>query len=89
MTAPTTTVPAVPVDPKPISAALQRHFDEVLTRIPTGRIGQVDLAVTTQGVEASVAAKRAVRVGQITTTAYAGREWGGGWLAGGKVSWAF
>ena len=76
-------------DPKPISAALQRHFDEVLTRIPTSRTGQVDVAVSTQGVEASVGAKSTVRVGTLSGVAYAGREWSGGWLAGGKVSWAF
>lgn len=86
---PTTPSAQQPADPKPVSAALQRHFDEVLGRIQTGRTGQADFAVTTEGVEASVGAKKTVRVGTLSGAAYAGREWGGGWLAGGRVSWAF
>jgi hypothetical protein len=78
-------LPGVEPDPKPISAALQRHFDQVLSQIPTGKSGQVGLAVTTAGMEASVGAKR----GGLTATVYAGREWTSGWLAGGRVAWAF
>lgn len=76
----------VPFEPKPISDALKRHFDEVLAQIPTGKRGQIGVGVTTAGVEASLG----TRWGNVTATGWAGRAWGGGgWLAGARVGYAF
>jgi hypothetical protein len=71
-----------PVDPQPISTALKRHFDEELSLIPSGKSVRVSGAVTTVGAQVGVGFKR----GPWTAAAYAGREWGSGWLAGASAS---
>lgn len=77
------TLTPAPLDPKPISASLQRHLTDVLANIQTGQRGQATAAVTTQGVEVSVGTK----IGSRTTVGgWAGKEWGGKtWSAGAKV----
>lgn len=74
-------------EPKPVSDFLNRHMDDVLAKIPTGKRGQISGAVTTLGVEGSIGA----RVGSRTTiSGWAGKEWGHkGWSGGvrGSYTW--
>lgn len=81
--------PQPPLDPKPISAALKRHFDEELSQIKTGRTGQVNLTATTAGVSLGGSVKKNTKAGEIEVVGYVGREWVTGWLAGGKVGFNF
>ncbi len=77
----------LPLDPHPISDALEQRLTETLSKIPTGKRGQVAGAVTTAGIEASVGIT--VRP-NVTVSGWAGREWGGrGWSAGARGSWSF
>lgn len=69
---------------KPISDALQRHLEDVLTQIPTGQRGVASVAVSTDGVEAQFGTRLA---GNVTLTGYAAKLWGGpGWTAGAKAA---
>lgn len=70
------------LDPRPISDALKRQLDASAAAIPSGKTGQFGLGVSLQGVEGSISQ----RWRALTATAYAGREWSGGWLAGARVS---
>ena len=73
------------LDPRPISESLKRHIDQAVLDIPSSRTGHVGAGISLQGVEVSAAAKWR----DLTAGAYAGREWGGNWLAGAKVGWSF
>ena len=83
----TTAPPARPTnpDPQPISAALRKHFDEELARIPSGKTGQAGLAVTTQGIGVGAGVRR----GPWTAAGWAGREWTSGWAAGVSLGVVF
>lgn len=83
----TVAAPAVskPLDPKPVSDALKRHFDQVAAQVPVNKRGQVQVAVTTEGVEGSIGFKR----GPWSAAAYAGKDWDSGWLAGVRGAWTF
>ena len=76
-----------PLDPKPVSPALDAHLREALSQIPTGKRGQLSAAVTTIGVEAGIGAK--VR-SNVTVSGWAGKQWGApGWSGGlrTQVTW--
>lgn len=69
---------------KPISDALQRHLEDVLTQIPSGQRGVASVAVSTDGVEAILGTRLNANT---TLTGYAGKVWGGsGWTAGAKAA---
>jgi hypothetical protein len=75
---------------KPISDSLKKHLDEVLTQIPSGKTGQVTLAVSNTGAVASIGIKRALGKVDWTGSGYAGKVWGAsGWEAGVRSTFAF
>lgn len=77
-------------DPRPISDSLQKHLTDVLSKIPSGRRGQAEVAVSTSGVEASVGARGHVKGVEVGGSGWAAREWGGkGWSAGARGSVVF
>ena len=47
-----------PADPRPISDALKRHFDEELSQIQSGKSVRVGGALTTAGVQVGVGFQR-------------------------------
>ena len=69
------------LNPMPVSAALQAHFDSELSHIRTGETGQATLSVTTTGIGLGAG----IRKGHWEATAWGGRNWSSGWLAGGQV----
>jgi hypothetical protein len=73
------------LDPRPISDALKRQLDVAASAIPSGKTGQIGLGLSLQGVEVSASA----RWKALTTTAYAGRDWNSGWLAGVRATFSF
>lgn len=89
MTSDGTPTPSI-AESKPISDSLQRHLDEVLSRIPTGRTAIVSAGVTTTGVVASIGAKKSFRGAELQGSGYAGKVWNGsGWEAGARASVVF
>ena len=75
------------VTPKPISDSLQRHMDDVLSQIPSGKTLIVTGAVTTTGAMAGIGVKKSFNRWDLTGSGYAGKVWGGsGWEAGVRAS---
>lgn len=75
---------------KPISDSLEKHLDEVLTQIPTGRTVVVSGGVTTTGAVGSIGARKRWRGLDLTGSGYAGKVWGApGWEAGLRAGLVF
>lgn len=72
------------VNATPIGDSLQKHLDDVLTKIPSGKRGTATVGVSTTGVVAEVGTK----FGQaVTVSGWAGKTWGGsGWSAGARAA---
>jgi len=77
----------MPNDPRPISESLEKHFRDEAAAIPSGKRGQANVAVTTEGVGAGISTK----LGRgAVLTGWAGRQWKGqGWSAGARVGVVF
>lgn len=75
--------PKIATSATPIGDSLQKHLDDVLAQIPSGRTGTIGLGVSTTGAVISASAKKAWRGLDLTGTGYAGKVWhGSGWEAG-------
>lgn len=67
----------------PISDSLARHLDAEVGRVPSGRRGQVSVAVTTTGLALGVGYRPAPA---LAVSGYAERLWGGrGWTAAARA----
>ena len=88
MTPAATSAPPLTLVPsKPISDSLQRHMDDVLSQIPSGKHLIVTGAVTTTGAMAGVGVTKSFNRWDLTGSGYAGKVWGGsGWEAGVRAS---
>lgn len=79
-----------PVSASPISDSLQKHLNEVLTQIPTGKTGTVTVGIATTGAVVSASARKTWRGLDLTGTGYAGKVWGSkGWEAGARAGITF
>lgn len=79
---------AIPLNPQPISTALAAHFAQELSQIKSGKTLQGNLAITTTGVGAGIGVRKDYKKVTVEATAWGGREWTSGWLAGGKIGFS-
>lgn len=74
------------VFPKPVSPILDQALTATLAKIPAGKPRLLSGAVTTKGVEGAFGWRLGANA---SVSAYAAKEYGSGWLAGARASWAF
>ncbi len=77
-------------DRRPISDYLDTRLSDQLKRVPADKTVRATAAITNQGVEFGIGARRAVGKATMTGEGYAAREWGSpGWIYGARFGVTF
>lgn len=81
---------ALPAPPVVFSDALIARFAQLAAAIPAGRQFGATWGASTTGIEAGLSWRPVIRMpADLTLTAYAGRLWSAGWVAGTQGSLFF